>query len=191
MRRCHYWLLVWLFAFYVHEAKAQNNNILKELRMEHLTTEQGLASNFIISILQGSKGFMWFVTSNGLNRYDGYNFKFYGYNANDSNAITPGWFDGIIDNKNAMIWLSNLGFRQLYSFLPAKEKFKLYGYKPDSTNSATNSDTNLAYQGIASDSSGTLWIATATGLNSYNPRTKKNQLYAHITGDKTRWLFMR
>jgi ligand-binding sensor domain-containing protein len=99
MQRCHYCFLVWLFAFHFHKANAQTNNILKELRMEHLTTEQGLASNSINVILQDSKGFMWFVTGNGLNRYDGYNFRFYGYNAKDANSITPGFFDGIITIK--------------------------------------------------------------------------------------------
>ncbi|MDB4918740.1 two-component regulator propeller domain-containing protein [Mucilaginibacter sp.] len=180
MRRCYYWLLVWLFAFHLQEAKAQANNILKELRMEHLTAEQGLASNSIISILQDSKGFMWFITSNGLNRYDGYNFRFYGYNAKDSNSIAAGSFYGIFDDKNAMMWLSGTSFRQLYSFLPATEKFKLYEDKPDPNNSIANSQ----YQGIASDSAGTLWMPTTTGLNSYNPKTQKKHLYTHIKGDK-------
>jgi ligand-binding sensor domain-containing protein/two-component sensor histidine kinase len=181
MSRCLYYLLVWLFAFYFNEAKAQTNSILKELRMEHLTTEQGLASNSINVILQDSKGFMWFVTGNGLNRYDGYNFRFYGYNAKDSSSITSGWFDGIIDNKNAMIWLSNTSFRRLYSFLPATEKFKLYEYPPNSVKSSANSE----YQGIASDSTGIFWMATTTGLNSYDPKTKKKHLYTHRTDDKT------
>ncbi|HKB45271.1 MAG TPA: two-component regulator propeller domain-containing protein, partial [Chitinophagaceae bacterium] len=181
MSRCLYYLLVWLFALHFNEAKAQTNSILKELRMEHLTTEQGLASNSINVILQDSKGFMWFVTGNGLNRYDGYNFRFYGYNAKDSNSITSGWFDGIIDYKNAMIWLSNTSFRRLYSFLPATEKFKLYEYPPNSVKSSANSE----YQGIASDSTGIFWMATTTGLNSYNLKTKKNHLYTHRTDDKT------
>ena len=180
MRHFHYCLLVWLFAFHFHEARAQTNSILKELRMEHLTTEQGLASNSVTKILQDSKGFMWFITTNGLNRYDGYNFKYYGYNAEDANSITAGWFYGIIDNKNATIWLSNMQLRHLYlySFLPATEEFKLYGDQPN----PINSDGNSEYQGIASDSSGTLWIATTTGLSSYNPKTKNPQLYTHITG---------
>ncbi|MDB5023320.1 MAG: hypothetical protein JWP78_1075 [Mucilaginibacter sp.] len=119
---------------------------------------------------------MWFVTSNGLIRYDGYNFRFFGYDAKDSNSMSGGWFDGIfMDNKN-VIWLKSTVFGQLYSFLPATEKFKLYGYKPDSV---TSTD-----QGIASDSVGTLWMATTTGLNSFDPKTKKTHLYTHITGDK-------
>lgn len=37
----------------------------------HLTTRQGLASEYVYSILQDKQGFMWFATANGLQRYDG------------------------------------------------------------------------------------------------------------------------
>jgi ligand-binding sensor domain-containing protein len=175
MRHYCYWLVVCLFAF--QEAKAQTSSILKDLRIEHLTTEQGLASNTISTILQDNKGFIWLLTSVGLNRYDGHDFKFYGYSAKDLNSITPGWFDGIIDRKNDVIWLSDITYRHLYSFLPASEKFILYDYQPGQNNSG--------YQGIESDSTGTLWMATTTGLESNNPKTKKNHTYTHIPGDTT------
>lgn len=180
MRQYRYWLLLWLCAFHFHQAKAQINSVFQKLRIDHLTTDQGLASNSVTKILQDSKGFIWFVTSNGLNRYDGYGFKHYGYNDKDANSITAGWFYGIIDDKNETIWLSNMQLRHfyLYSFRPATEKFKLFGNQPDSVNSVTNSE----YQGITSDSSGTVWIATTSGLNSYNPKTKKSQRYIHIAG---------
>lgn len=40
----------------------------------HIDIDQGLSQNVITDMLQDSKGFMWFATYNGLNRYDGYNF---------------------------------------------------------------------------------------------------------------------
>jgi len=42
-----------------------------------LTMNDGLSSNSVLSIIQDNKGFMWIGTSNGLNRYDGYNFVSY------------------------------------------------------------------------------------------------------------------
>ncbi len=99
MRCFNYISLVWFSVFYSSGANAQPLSFLKELKMEHITTEQGLSGNIITKILQDRKGFIWILTSQGLNRYDGYRFKFYGYNAKDSNSITPGWFDGAIDNK--------------------------------------------------------------------------------------------
>ena len=45
-----------------------------EVQFEHITIEDGLSQNTVISILQDSKGFLWLGTRNGLNKYDGYNF---------------------------------------------------------------------------------------------------------------------
>ncbi|MCB0376510.1 MAG: hypothetical protein KDD04_11370, partial [Sinomicrobium sp.] len=46
-------------------------------RLEAITIEQGLSQGYVNQILQDREGFIWFATQNGLNRYDGYNFKVY------------------------------------------------------------------------------------------------------------------
>jgi ligand-binding sensor domain-containing protein len=48
-----------------------------KLEFERITLEQGLSQSTIRSIFQDSKGFMWFGSDCGLNRYDG-NLKFIG-----------------------------------------------------------------------------------------------------------------
>jgi ligand-binding sensor domain-containing protein len=48
------------------------------LTLSHLTTEQGLSSNAITAVYQGSRGYLWVGTNGGgLNRYDGYEVKTY------------------------------------------------------------------------------------------------------------------
>lgn len=42
-----------------------------------ITMENGLPSNAVRSVVQGSKGYMWFGTDNGLCRFDGYDVKTY------------------------------------------------------------------------------------------------------------------
>jgi len=49
----------------------------KHLKFEHLQTDAGLSQSNVISILQDSRGFMWFGTRDGLNKYDGYKFTIY------------------------------------------------------------------------------------------------------------------
>ena len=47
------------------------------VKFEHLGLEDGLSQSSAICILKDSRGFMWFGTEDGLNRYDGYDFKVY------------------------------------------------------------------------------------------------------------------
>ena len=47
------------------------------MRFEHLTLDEGLSQSNVLSILQDSRGQMWFGTENGLNAFDGYEFRTY------------------------------------------------------------------------------------------------------------------
>ncbi len=62
-------LIVFSFLFISKISFPQNEVI----RFEHLTVKDGLSQNHVTRILKDSKGFMWFCTVNGLNRYDGKN----------------------------------------------------------------------------------------------------------------------
>jgi ligand-binding sensor domain-containing protein len=60
-------LLVWLPD--IAGIRAQTN-----LRFEHLSEQDGLSNNRILSIHQDREGFIWFGTWKGLNSFDGYTF---------------------------------------------------------------------------------------------------------------------
>lgn len=47
------------------------------MNFKALTTNEGLSQNTVVDIVQDSLGFMWFATKDGLNRYDGNNFKIF------------------------------------------------------------------------------------------------------------------
>lgn len=47
------------------------------IKFEKLSVENGMSQSSVLSIMQDSQGFMWFATLDGLNKYDGYNFKVY------------------------------------------------------------------------------------------------------------------
>lgn len=56
-------------------------------QIEALTTEEGLTFRDVRAIAQDTLGFMWFGTQQGLNRYDGYEFKVYNSNKDNANFI--------------------------------------------------------------------------------------------------------
>ena len=49
----------------------------KALRFDHLTPEAGLSQSVVLDFVQDDQGFLWMATQDGLNRYDGYEFKIF------------------------------------------------------------------------------------------------------------------
>ncbi len=77
-------------------------------RFEHIGSESGLSQNTSFCILFDSKGFMWIGTMNGLNRYDGYEFKIFKSQAGHSYNFT--------NNRITRLWEDNLGFIWLETY---------------------------------------------------------------------------
>jgi len=62
-----------------------------ENKFAYITPEDGLSQGDITCIYQDHKGFMWFGTFNGLNRFDGcYSIKLFEHNLKDSLTIGHG-----------------------------------------------------------------------------------------------------
>ncbi len=83
------------FVAFVISASAQSQH----LRFKHLQQEYGLKNSSIHSICQDDKGFIWIGTEGGLFRYDGFRFKVFSHNPNDSNSL----------NSNVVFALHNEG----------------------------------------------------------------------------------
>ncbi len=77
-------------------------------RFEHMGSEDGLSQNTGFSILFDSKGFMWIGTMNGLNRYDGYEFKIF-----KSSSASPASFT---NNRVIKLWEDRKGFIWLETY---------------------------------------------------------------------------
>ena len=65
--------IFFLFIFLTFPLLGQSS----EYRVEYITPQDGLSHGCVHDIIQDSKGFMWFATEGGINRYDGYNIKLY------------------------------------------------------------------------------------------------------------------
>ncbi len=74
-----------------------------DLRFEHITVEDGLSQNSAFSILQDSKGFMWFGTEDGLDKYDGHNFTVYKHDPENPTSISGNWINAIYEDSSGTI----------------------------------------------------------------------------------------
>ena len=60
----------------------------EEIKFERISVDQGLSQRMVLCILQDKRGFMWIGTNNGLNKYNGYNFKIYKHNLTDETSLS-------------------------------------------------------------------------------------------------------
>ncbi len=75
---------------------------------EQLTNAQGLSQGYVSSILQDGDGFLWVGTKDGLNRYDGYNFKVFTHDACDSNSISSNEITNLYEDSKGRLWVSTV-----------------------------------------------------------------------------------
>jgi len=139
-----------------------------EFKFEHISIAQGLSQGTVFCILQDSKGFMWFGTQNGLNRYDGNTFKVYDYDPRNPNSLSYNMVLSIYEDKSGMIWVGTWG-GGLNKFDPKTEKFTVYKSDPQKPDSLSDNNINAIYE----DRSGSLWIGTHNGLNKFDQRNGK------------------
>lgn len=80
----------------------------------HITEADGLAGHPVTGILQDDRGFMWFATQNGLQKYDGYGFTTYHYDPNDPQSLSSDEVGFLLRDKEHHLWvLTNGGYNRL------------------------------------------------------------------------------
>ncbi|MFT5838863.1 MAG: ligand-binding sensor domain-containing protein, partial [Flavobacteriales bacterium] len=83
-----FFLWVIMSAFISTLSIAQEPQTFNALQLKTLSLQHGLSLNSVTAILQDRRGFLWIGSENGLNRYDGYEFKVYKHLPNDSNSLS-------------------------------------------------------------------------------------------------------
>jgi signal transduction histidine kinase/ligand-binding sensor domain-containing protein/DNA-binding response OmpR family regulator len=92
------------------------------IRLEQLTTHDGLSQNTVRCLLQDRKGFIWVGTLNGLNRYDGRKFSVYRTNNGTPQSISDNRIRSLYEDKKGMIWVKTVE-GHFHCFDPGKEAF--------------------------------------------------------------------
>lgn len=151
----------------------------QQIRLTHLGTDKGLSQSNGSCILQDSRGFMWFGTQDGLNRYDGYTFTVYKNNPKDPASLSNSYIKDILEDAKGNIWVATLG-GGLDRF--DREKGVFFHYRQNKKIAGSLSDDFVNC--ITEDSGGDLWIGTETGgLNRMDARTGLFTSYMYNRGD--------
>lgn len=148
------------------------------IRFEKISLEQGLSQSSVHTIFQDHKGFIWFGTEDGLNKYDGYSFRVYRHNPDDPNSLSDNSVLSIYEDASGGMWIGTYG-RGVNKFDRNDASFTRYRHNPSDPQSLSY-DTVSA---ITTDGLGNLWIGTWQGLNRFDPDTGKFIQYRHDPAD--------
>ena len=141
-------------------------NIRESFNFKNITIEDGLSQSTVETIYQDSKGYIWIGTNDGLDRYNGYEFKHYKHDKYDKNSIANNYIVDIIEDKNGYIWVSTIGGLSRINL--DKDEIKNYYSKEDSGNL---SNSNLWQLLCTKDNR--LIASTIDGLNVYDKNKDK------------------
>ncbi len=143
--------------------------------LDHISLEEGLSQGQVQCMLQDSRGFVWFGTQHGLNRYDGYEIRHFYQNPFDSTTLSSDDIYCLFEDSNKRLWVGTKNGLNYYS--ATNQSFIQYDLNADKTKMP-----NMPVTGIAEDRWQTLWVSTGNGMWRLIP-TKDSFQIVHFKAD--------
>lgn len=141
-----------------------------------INSTDGLSNNRINDIFQDSKGFLWFGTNDGLNRYDGYEYTVYRHEIYDPSSISSGKVNAITEDNKGNIWVAtNKGISML---LRNSDTFVNITFYQQDQGLYINETYDIVFSNDTS-----LWCILTSSLIRFNPKTGSYSVYSLDTSD--------
>jgi len=141
----------------------------QKVLFKNYSVRNGMSSNTVWNILQDDQGYLWFGTKNGLNRFDGYNFKIYQVREDKDHADNS-LIHSVCKISSTTFWVGTE--EGLYSFDLTREKFVRVAF----------AKRDLIFD-IFKSSAGAIWVATrSNGVFRFDPGSGKVLNYRAGTG---------
>jgi len=126
-----------------------------------VSINDGLSQNSINGIIQDQKGFIWIATQDGLNRFDGYRFKIFKFDPNDTSTISDNYIVAMIQDSRGRLWLGTE--EGLNEYDTERERFIRYFATDDNSPGLSHNHVTALYE--APSRPGEIWIGTERGLD--------------------------
>ena len=140
-----------------------------DIRFSHVSLETPPGT--ITRILQDDQGFLWFGTTHGLVRYDGYQVRVFVHDPADPNSLSGVSVAALIKDRTGNLWIGSEQHLDRYS--PASGNFA--HFLSDSQQACGSG----VVRDIIQDRDGIIWVATDNGLKRLDPTTSNVNCYQH------------
>jgi ligand-binding sensor domain-containing protein/serine phosphatase RsbU (regulator of sigma subunit) len=149
----------------------------QDIFFQHLTVKDGLSQGSVMCMLQDNRGFMWIGTQDGLNRYDGYEFRVYKHDPANPASLNDNFILFTAEDALGALWFGTLGNPDVLDrFDPATETFT----------HVPRAQVNLAGAKIGqskmtcTDPAGVVWSPNpGGGLSRVDPKGGAKKVYTH------------
>lgn len=128
------------------------------LRFQTLTTADGLTDNSVRAIVEDTQGFLWLGSEDGLNRFDGLEFKTYRASSLEPWALSEDFVNRLLMDRKGQLWIATFG-GGLNRYDARTGAFSRYRHDPADPTSISHDDVSALYE----DTGGTLWVGTRGG----------------------------
>ncbi|MGB5688529.1 MAG: two-component regulator propeller domain-containing protein, partial [Woeseiaceae bacterium] len=128
------------------------------MRFEHLTLDEGLSQSNVLSILQDSRGQMWFGTENGLNAFDGYEFRTYYRERGNADSLSSDFVFDVAEDAKGDLWIATNGGGLAHRDSRG-EIFTSYRHNAED---ASSIGSNVVRR-VLVDNDGSIWAGTRNG----------------------------
>lgn len=149
------------------------------IKFSRIGAEEGLSQSVVNCVMQDSKGFLWFGTDDGLNRYDGYEMLVLKNIPGNANSLSNNGILCLYEDNSGILWIGTNG-GGLNAYDPVTNTFRRYLNDAGNTESISNNVVRSVFE----DSEKNLWVGTEEGLNRFDRQSKKFIRYMLENGSR-------
>ncbi len=167
-----------LFAVFALPAAAHER---ATMRFDHLSVADGLAQSSVMDVVQDQRGYVWFATENGIDRFDGIRFRNYRLERGQAGSLASNFARDLEVAPDGSLWVATDG-GGVSRWDPETDRFLTWRYDPEDPESLSSDRVRT----IKAAADGTIWIGTReNGLDRLDPATGRVDHLAHDPADPT------
>lgn len=132
------------------------------VQFRNYSIEEGLSQSVVNCVFQDSRGFIWTGTQNGLNRFDGYTFKTYLYNPDDTSSLSNNWIYAIDEDNEGNLYIAT---KQGLNILKRNEEI----FRRIAVGGSADGMVSACVYDVVVSATGTVYMNTLPMFSVYHP----------------------